>query len=533
MLSIDALMAAKEAAEEESQRKSELLSHASHEIRTQLSGIIGMAQVVQDTKLDPEQREFVDLIAQSGDALLTLVNDLLDASKIEADRLVVEAVPFNLCDTVEDTVATFRTGSAEKGLDLHLVVEPSVPELVIGDPGRFRQVLANLISNAKKFTDAGSITVEVEASRQPSGGPWLIEVAVTDTGIGIPKEDQGRIFDAFVQSEDWTSRARGGTGLGLSIAQKLVKLMGGSMMMESEEGRGSTFRFTVQLAEQGNTDQVRPVGRSVLAGLPVLLVGQVPDGLRVQLENSDLVVDTIGDQRSAILRLLAAQAADAPYAVTVVFDPTEAMGFAKSVRIRPELDSVHVVVVTVSGQRGDAAECRQLNIGGYLTLPHAIEDVAVAIREVLTGPSPHDLTTLVTRHWLRERRRRLSILVADDSPANRMTARKLLERRGHIVRTAVDGPGVASAVETHRFDVVLMDTDMPGMDAAGTLRAIRSAHGPLEVPVIAMVATESERLEAESNVVPGGYNAVLVKPIDIPQLIGSIEASLATPVLAD
>ncbi len=525
MTTLESLAAARSAAEIESQRKSELLSHASHEIRNELSGIIGMAQVVLDTKLDPEQREYVDLIAQSGAALLTFANDLLDVGKLEADRLQIEAVPFSLLDTLEDTVATFRASGLARNLAVTLEVEPSVPDQVVGDPGRLRQVVSNLLNNALKFTDAGAITVWASAHRTEATGVWTLEVEVRDTGIGIAAEDLSNIFEAFVQADDSASRARGGTGLGLSISRRLVRLMGGDMTVRSELGRGSTFGFTVRLAEQEAPRSSANLDVSPLTGIPVLIAGPIPAGVADDLEATGLVVHRADDPTFAVARLLDAQAADAPYALAVVSATTDVMDHARSIRRHPSLDGVHVVVVTVSGQRGDAADCRQLNIGGYLTLPYVADDVVTVIEEVLAGPPPHDLTTLVTKHWLRERRRRLSVLVADHSPSNRMIAQRLLERRGHIVRTVADSAAAVAAAGAHRFDVVLLDVHMKDSERDAILPALLESHGEA-VPIIAMVT--SDRVGEEACLRAAGYSAVVAKPIAIPDLVGSIEESVAS-----
>lgn len=526
MTTFESLAAARSAAEVESQRKSELLSHASHEIRNELSGIIGMAQIVLDTKLDPEQREYVDLIAQSGAALLTFANDLLDVGKLEADRLQIEAVPFSLLDTLEDTVATFRASGLARNLTVTLEVEPGVPDQVVGDPGRLRQVVSNLLNNALKFTDAGAITVWASAHRTEATGVWTLEVEVRDTGIGIAPEDLSSIFEAFVQADDSASRARGGTGLGLSISRRLVRLMGGDMTVRSELGRGSTFGFTVRLAEQeAPPGTAANLDVSPLTGVPVLIAGATPPGVAHELESTGLVVHRADDPTFAVERLLDAQAADAPYALVVVSATTDAMDHARSIRGHASLDGVHVVVVTVSGQRGDAADCRHLNIGGYLTLPYVTDDVVTVIEEVLAGPAPHDLTTLVTKHWLRERRRRLSVLVADHSPSNRMIAQRLLERRGHIVRTVADPEAAVAAAGAHRFDVVLLDVHMKDAERDAILPALLESHGEA-VPIIAMVT--SDRVGEEACLRAAGYSAVVAKPIAIPDLVGSIEESVAS-----
>ena len=518
------LRAAVEAAELASRAKSEFLAQVSHEIRTQLAGILGMAQVTLETKLTPEQREYVELVTSSADALLTLVNDLLDLSKIEAGHLQVEEIPFSLRDNLRDVVTSMALGAEEKGIELVLDVAENVPDQVLGDPGRLRQIVINLVGNAMKYTDEGGISVEAAAETSESSGIRL-HLQVADTGSGIPADQLESIFEAYEQANGPDVRRQAGTGLGLSISRQLVQIMGGEIWAESELGKGSTFHVRLPLAVGEETVALPPRGRSDLDELPILLVAdhQVNQSRLMEAMGATGMQPTSVDDLSEAMTLLTqARLADRPFALAVCDLNGDGMEFARVLRAEQELAAMHVVVLTAMGQRGDAAICRELNVAGYLTKPILAEDLRMAIEAVINGPSPLDLTVLVTKHWLRERRRHLSILVVDDSPTHRMVARRLLERRGHRVSTAAGGPEAIEAIQAHRFDVVLLDLWMPGMGGFETAAAIRSAEGREErVPIIAMSADSVPELD--ENLTDADMDGLIAKPFQVPELLRAIE----------
>ncbi len=522
---IERLRAAADAAEQASRAKSQFLAEVSHEIRTQLAGILGMAQVTLETKLTPQQREYIELVTTSADALLTLVNDLLDLSKIEAGRLSVEQIPFNLPDSLRDTVTSMVATAEEKGLGLELHMADEVPVHVIGDPGRLRQIILNLIGNAMKFTEAGGVTVGV-GTESVSETEVVAHFEVIDTGAGIPAEELEAIFEPYAQAATSDGRRLAGTGLGLSISRQLVEVMGGRIWAESEEGKGSIFHFTVPLALASEEFPAPPPrGRSDLDGLPIMIVADNPvnQGKLLGAIGSTGMSPTAASSPDEAIEMLAeARLADRPFALTLCDLNGDSMDFAARVRTDPDLAAMHLIVLTAVGQRGDAATCRELNVAGYLTKPMPAEDVRLAIEAVIAGPSPVDLTVLVTKHWLRERRRHLNILVVDDSPTHRMVARRILERRGHRVSAAATGPEAIEAVGSHRFDVVLMDLWMPGMGGFEAALGIRDVEEDGErVPIVAMsadtVAELSESL-AESDM-----DGIIAKPFQVPQLLRTIE----------
>jgi CheY-like chemotaxis protein/nitrogen-specific signal transduction histidine kinase len=519
------LRAAVESAEQASRAKSQFLAEISHEIRTQLAGILGMAQVSLETKLTPQQREYVELITTSADALLTLVNDLLDLSKIEAGRLAVEEIPFNLRDNLRDTVTSMVVAAEEKGINLEVAFSDDLPGHVIGDPGRLRQIVINLIGNAVKFTEVGSVIVSVRAEPSDSTGA-VVHLEVADTGSGIPADRLDSIFNRFEQAGSPNGRQVVGTGLGLTISRQLVEIMGGEIWAESELGNGSTFHVTVPLATAGAQTGFPPSrGRSDLEGLPILIVADN------QVNQSTLLnsIGATGMQPTAVTGLdealsvlTSARLADRPFALTLCDLNGDGIEFARKLRTDDDLAAMHVIVLTAIGQRGDAAMCRELNVAGYLTKPIPAEDVRGAMEAVIGGPSPLDLTVLVTKHWLRERRRHLNILVVDDSPTHRMVARRILERRGHRISAAGSGREAIEAVQTHRFDIILLDLWMPGMGGFEAAAAIRATEDRGErVPIIAMSADTVSELD--ENLADAGMDGLIAKPFQVPQLLQAIE----------
>ena len=519
------LRSAVEAAEEASRSKSRFLAEVSHEIRTQLAGILGMAQVTLETKLTPQQREYIELVTSSADALLTVVNDLLDLSKIEAGHLKVEKMPFSLRDNLRDTVTSMVVTAEDKNLGLELSIADGVPDLVIGDPGRLRQIVINLVGNALKFTEEGGVSVTVEKPELGSSES-SIHLQVADTGSGIPADKLEAIFEAYEQADNPTGRRSVGTGLGLSISRQLVQIMGGRIWAVSEVGHGSTFHVTLPLAF-GAAEPVATLSRrqSDLEGLPILVVADNPvnhDKLLRAIGATGMVPAAVSNPAEAFAALAQARVSDRPFALTVCDLNGDGMDFAASLRKDTDLAAMHVIVLTSMGQRGDAAMCRDLNVAGYLTTPIPAEDVRLAIEAVIGGPSPLDLTVLVTKHWLRERRRHLDILVVDDSPTHRMVARRLLERRGHRVSVEASGREGVAATQAHRYDIILLDLWMPGMGGFETAAAIRAAEERDErVPIIAMSAdTVSELTE---DLADADMDGLIGKPFQVPQLLSTIE----------
>lgn len=517
----------KKKAENANATKSEFLANMSHEVRTPMNGIIGMTDLLLETDLTEEQRDFTKVIQTSGEALLTIIDDILDFSKVDAGKMDLEIIDFDLRVTLDSVGELMAVKTDEKNLEFITRIHPDVPSMLKGDPGRLRQILINLVGNAVKFTEFGEILISVSLDSEETDHA-NIRFSIKDSGIGIPAEKQHRLFKSFSQVDSSTTRQYGGTGLGLSISKKLTDLMNGDMGVNSIEGIGSEFWFTAEFIKQKKTDPHCDSLASI-AGKSILIVDDNQTNRYViseQLKQWKCRFETAEDAESGLQRLITAAKESQPFDACIIdmhMPGMNGLELGQVIKSSPDINAMPLIMMTSVGKRGDVKKLETVGFAAYLTKPVKMTQLYGCLARVCNTPlydSKGYPSKVITKYTLSEDQRRgVTILLAEDNPVNQAVTCRMLDKIGFRCDAVGNGFEVIEALKQKPYDLVLMDCQMPDMDGYEATRTIRNTDTAIPNPALPIIALTANTLKSDRDAcLSAGMDDFLSKPLNAKHL---------------